>query len=146
VFEPSTEVIRKGNAGKPNEFGKMVKLQEAKNQMAIDFEVYDKRPDDSDLLVPAIEIHHPIFRRAPHLVAANAAFHPGKNEVGAKNQGCQTRLHSQPLHQKAANADASKGSAGSGTARNGGPDARAASAWPSGDKGSTVVDTKAKME
>jgi IS5 family transposase len=27
VFEPSTEVIRKGKAGKPNEFGKMVKLQ-----------------------------------------------------------------------------------------------------------------------
>jgi IS5 family transposase len=33
VFEPSTEVIRKGKAGKPNEFGKMVKLQEAENQM-----------------------------------------------------------------------------------------------------------------
>jgi transposase, IS5 family len=28
VFEPSTEVIRKGKAGKPNEFGKMVKLQD----------------------------------------------------------------------------------------------------------------------
>ena len=27
VFEPSTEVIRKGKAGKPNEFGKMVKLR-----------------------------------------------------------------------------------------------------------------------
>jgi hypothetical protein len=27
VFEPSTEIIRKGKAGKPNEFGKMVKLQ-----------------------------------------------------------------------------------------------------------------------
>jgi IS5 family transposase len=26
VFEPSTEVIRKGKAGKPNEFGKMIKL------------------------------------------------------------------------------------------------------------------------
>jgi hypothetical protein len=25
LFEPSTEVIRKGKAGKPNEFGKMVK-------------------------------------------------------------------------------------------------------------------------
>jgi IS5 family transposase len=26
LFEPATEVIRKGKAGKPNEFGKMVKL------------------------------------------------------------------------------------------------------------------------
>ncbi len=33
MFEPSTEITRKGKAGKPNEFGKMVKLQEAENQM-----------------------------------------------------------------------------------------------------------------
>jgi transposase, IS5 family len=32
LFEPSTEVIRKGKAGKPNEFGKMVKIQEAKTR------------------------------------------------------------------------------------------------------------------
>jgi IS5 family transposase len=29
LFQPSTEIIRKGKAGKPNEFGKMVKIQEA---------------------------------------------------------------------------------------------------------------------
>src|SRR5712664_2475311 len=32
VFEPSTEVIRKGKASKPTEFGKMVKVQEAENR------------------------------------------------------------------------------------------------------------------
>ncbi len=40
VFEPSTEVIRKGKAGKPNEFGKMIKLQEAENQIIVDYEIY----------------------------------------------------------------------------------------------------------
>jgi hypothetical protein len=44
LFEPSTEVIRKGKAGKPTEFGKLVKLQEAENQIVIDDEVYDRRP------------------------------------------------------------------------------------------------------
>jgi IS5 family transposase len=87
VFEPSTEVIRKGKAGKPNEFGKMVKLQEAENQIVIDFEVYDKRPNDSDLLVPAIEIHQATLCRTPHLVAADAAFYSGKNEATAKAKG-----------------------------------------------------------
>jgi transposase, IS5 family len=48
VFEPSAEVIRKGKAGKPNEFGKMVKLQEAENQIIVDFEVYASRPNDAD--------------------------------------------------------------------------------------------------
>ena len=46
LFEPSTEVIRKGKAGKPTEFGKMVKLQEAENQIVIGYEVYDQRPSD----------------------------------------------------------------------------------------------------
>ena len=87
VFEPSTEVIRKGKAGKPNEFGKMVKLQEAENQIVIDFEVYDKRPNDSDLLIPAIEIHQATLCRTPHLVAADAAFYSGKNEATAKAKG-----------------------------------------------------------
>ena len=87
VFEPSTEVIRKGKAGKPNEFGKMVKLQEAENQIVIDFAVYDKRPNDSDLLVPAIEIHQATLGRAPYLVAADAAFYSGKNEGTAKAKG-----------------------------------------------------------
>ena len=74
VFEPSTEIIRKGKAGKPNEFGKMVKLQEAERQIIIDYEVYDERPSDSDLLVPAIETHQKILGRTPRLVAAEAAL------------------------------------------------------------------------
>jgi transposase, IS5 family len=87
VFEPSTEIIRKGKAGKPNEFGKMVKLQEAENQIVIDFEVYDQRPNDATLLIPAIEIHEAKLGRTPHLVAADAAFYSGKNEAAAKAKG-----------------------------------------------------------
>jgi hypothetical protein len=39
------------------EFGKMVKLQEAENQIIINYEVYGRRPNDSDLLVLAIDTH-----------------------------------------------------------------------------------------
>jgi IS5 family transposase len=87
LFEPSTEIIRKGKAAKPNEFGKMIKLQEAENQIVIDYEVYDKRPNDADLLVPAIELHQAKLGRAPHLVAADAAFYSNKNEKAAKVRG-----------------------------------------------------------
>src|SRR5262249_47805986 len=44
VFEPSSEVIRRGKASKPTEFGKMVKIQEAENQIVTDYEVFEKRP------------------------------------------------------------------------------------------------------
>ena len=87
LFEPSTEVIRKGKAAKPNEFGKMVKLQEAENQIIIDYEVYDRRPNDADLLIPAIETHQAQLGRAPYLVAADAAFYSGKNEAAARAKG-----------------------------------------------------------
>jgi IS5 family transposase len=87
VFEPSTEIIRKGKAAKPNEFGKMVKLQEAENQIIIDYDVYERRPSDSDLLIPAIEIHQAMLGRTPRLVAADAAFYSDKNERGAKAKG-----------------------------------------------------------
>ena len=54
IFEPSTEIIRKGKAGKPNEFGKIVKVQEAENQIVTSYEVYDQRPSDRDLLIPCL--------------------------------------------------------------------------------------------
>ena len=55
LFEPHTEVIRKGKAAKPTEFGKMVKIQEAEGQIITHYEVYDQRPSDADLLIPALE-------------------------------------------------------------------------------------------
>ena len=87
LFEPSTEVIRKGKAAKPNEFGKMVKLQEAENQIVTNYEVYEKRPHDTNLLVPAIETHEAILGRTPRLVAADAGFYSAKNEAAAKAKG-----------------------------------------------------------
>jgi transposase, IS5 family len=87
LFEPSTEIIRKGKASKPNEFGKMVKLQEAEDQIVIDYEVYHRRPSDSDLLIAAIETHRAMLGRAPHMVAADAAFYSANNEAAAKARG-----------------------------------------------------------
>ncbi len=87
LFEPTTEVIRKGKAGKPTEFGKMVKLQEAENQIVIAYEVYDQRPSDSDILMAAIETHQARLGRTPRLVAADAGFYSAKNEAAAKAKG-----------------------------------------------------------
>jgi len=87
MFEPSTEVIRKGKASKPAEFGKMVKIQEAENQIVTSYEVYEQRPSDSALLIPAIESHEKQLGRVPRLVAADAAFHSASNEKAAHEKG-----------------------------------------------------------
>ena len=87
LFEPATEIIRKGKAGKPTEFGKMVKLQEAENQIVTDYEVYDRRPNDADLLIAAVETHQARLGRIPRLLAADAAFYSAKNEAAAIAKG-----------------------------------------------------------
>src|ERR1700674_3245383 len=87
LFEPATEIIRKGKTSKPTEFGKMVKLQEAENQIITAYEVYGRRPCDSDLLIDAIETHRARLGRTPRLVAADAAFYSADNEAAAKTNG-----------------------------------------------------------
>lgn len=87
LFEPATEVIRKGKAGKPTEFGNLIKLQEVENQIVIDYQVYDRRPSDSELLIPAIEVHCAKLGRAPRLVAADGGFYSAKNTAAARAMG-----------------------------------------------------------
>jgi IS5 family transposase len=87
LFEPTTEIIRKGKASKPTEFGKLVKIQEAERQIIIDYEVYAKRPHDSELLVPAIEVHQQRLGRVPDVVAADAGFYSAAAETTAKGMG-----------------------------------------------------------
>ena len=87
LFEPHTEVIRKGKAAKPTEFGKMVKIQEAEAQIVTHYEVYAERPWDSDLLLPALDVHRQLLGRKPYLVTADAAFFSHRNEIAAQARG-----------------------------------------------------------
>jgi len=87
LFEPQTEIIRKGKAGKPNEFGKLVEVQEAENQIITHYEVYEERPSDRHLLLPAVEAHRRKLGRVPGWVAADAGFYSRANEEGAQAMG-----------------------------------------------------------
>jgi len=51
------------------------------------YEVYDRRPSDSDLLIPALTVHEQQFGRAPRLVTADAGFFSIRNEAHAHARG-----------------------------------------------------------
>jgi transposase, IS5 family len=87
VFEPHTEIIRKGKASQPNEFGKLVKIQEAENQIVTHFEVFAERPADSTLLLSSIEVHRQRLGRIPRLVAADAGFYSRESEKAGQALG-----------------------------------------------------------
>ena len=89
VFAPETEVIRKGKAKKPNEFGKLVKIQEVENQLITHYEVLQQRPADSTLRIPAVKQHIEQFGCAPHAVAADPGFFSAANEAAAEEMGVQ---------------------------------------------------------
>jgi transposase, IS5 family len=89
LFEEHTEAIRKGKAAKPTEFGKLVKIQEAEHQIITDYEVFEKRPVDADLLLPSIETHEQLLGRVPRLVAADAGFFSSDNQRQAQAKGVE---------------------------------------------------------
>jgi IS5 family transposase len=127
IFETDTEIIRKGKASKPTEFGKMVKIQEAENQIITAYEVYDQRPNDKDLLIPAVEVHEQRLDRVPELVAGDAGFYSAQGETEAQEMGVK-RISILITPPKAPSAGATKSNAGSARAKSGEPAAREESA------------------
>ena len=87
IFEPHTEAIRKGKAGKPTEFGKLVTIQEAEHQIVTAFEVHAVRPADVALWTPALDRHRQIFARAPDLATGDKGFSSAANERAAEHRG-----------------------------------------------------------
>ena len=127
IFEPSAEIIRKGKAAKPTEFGKLVKLQEAENQIIVDYEVYTQRPHDADLLIPAIDMH------AAKLGACHAWSPLTLGSTRARTKPWQrpevsSGSASPTTAARVSAASVSRRSVGSATDSDGVPDARDASA------------------
>jgi IS5 family transposase len=87
LFEPHSEIIRKGKASKPTEFGKLVQLAEAENQIITHYEVFDDRPSDRVLLTEAVEEQQRRLGRTPHLVTADAGYYAQAHEQALHEMG-----------------------------------------------------------
>ena len=87
IFEPHTETIRKGKISKPNEFGKLITIQESEHQIITAYDVHAKRPADVTLWTAALDRHQTIFGRAPDLAAGDRGFSSATNEQAAMDRG-----------------------------------------------------------
>lgn len=87
LFEPHSEIIRKGKASKPTEFGKLVQVQETENQIITHYDVFDQRPSDRDLLSGAVETHERVLGRMPTLVTADAGYYSRAQEQAVEDKG-----------------------------------------------------------
>jgi len=50
LFETATQIFRKEKSSKPTEFGRLIKIQEAENQIITDYTVCDQRPGRFDIV------------------------------------------------------------------------------------------------
>jgi IS5 family transposase len=78
LFEPHTELIKRGRRQRPVEFGHKVLLCESAEKFITDYEVYEKQEADCDLTEPVIERHRKLFGRRPTILAADKGFCPAE--------------------------------------------------------------------
>jgi transposase, IS5 family len=87
LFEPHSEIIRKGKASKPTEFGKLVQVAEAENQIVTHYDVFEQRPSDRELLTAAVTEQQKRLGRVPRLVTADAGYYAQTHERAIEEMG-----------------------------------------------------------
>jgi transposase, IS5 family len=87
LFEPHTQVIRKGKAHKPNEFGRLVRLDEVENGIVSGYEVVPGNQADTESWRPALEHHQECFGKPPEMATADRGFFSAQNEREAEAMG-----------------------------------------------------------
>ena len=87
LFEPHTEVIRKGKAHKPNEFGRLVRIDEVENGIVSEYEVLAGNPADTNSFVPAVKHHRGCFGKSPERATGDRGFFSAQNEREAGEMG-----------------------------------------------------------
>jgi IS5 family transposase len=75
LFEPHTELLKRGKAGKDLEFGHMIQIQQVAEKFITDYEVYDRKPVEHALLRPALESHRALFGGDPSQLAADKGYY-----------------------------------------------------------------------
>ncbi len=87
LFESHTEVIRKGKAHKPNEFGRLVRVDKVENGIVSGYQVLAGNPDDTTAWMPALQQHQADFGRAPKMATGDRGFFSAQNEREAQALG-----------------------------------------------------------
>jgi IS5 family transposase len=96
IFEPHTQIIRKGKKHKPTDFGRTVKVQEAEGGVVTDIAIVDAH--DSALVESSIEAHQKHFGRAPSVLSADRGFYSTVNITRSAEMGVKHVVIPKPGH------------------------------------------------
>jgi len=81
LFEEHTELIVRGKAGKPIEFGHKILVAQTGEKYIHHYNVMKKRIEDKELLLPAIEAHKEMFGEYPHVLSTDKGFYESMEQL-----------------------------------------------------------------
>lgn len=96
IFEPHTDIIKRGKANKPTEFGHKVWLGEVEGGFIAHYDILDGNPADEEQWAPTLEHHVQQFGRPPWQASGDRGVHSGDNETDAEALGVKRVILPKP--------------------------------------------------
>ena len=81
IFEPHTELLKRGKAGKNLEFGHMIQIQQVGGKFITDYDVFAKRPVEYGLLDSVLKGHKKLFGHYPAELAADKGYYENMDAI-----------------------------------------------------------------
>jgi IS5 family transposase len=81
LFEEHTELLKRGKAGKPIEFGHKVLIAQTGEKFIHHYEVFPKREEDRELLEPTLKAHKQLFGTGPDVLATDKGFYENMKQI-----------------------------------------------------------------
>lgn len=81
IFEPETELLKRGKSGRPIEFGHMVLFAQTAEKFITDFDVYKKKPVEHTLVDGLLDRHTKLFGAVPKTLAADMGFYESVDKL-----------------------------------------------------------------
>jgi IS5 family transposase len=81
IFEDHTELLIRGKAGKPVEFGHMVQIEQVESKFVTGYAAFRRRPNEADLVEPALIRHVELFGHEPQSLAADKGYYRSMDEI-----------------------------------------------------------------
>lgn len=102
IFEPHTDIICRGKANKPVEFGHKVWLDEAEGCIVSDYRILEGNPSDKNQWQPSLDHHVELFGRPPYQASADRGVYSAANETHAEKIGVKRVILPRPGHKSEA--------------------------------------------
>jgi IS5 family transposase len=90
LFEEHTELIKRGKAGKPIEFGHKVLLAETGEKFIIHYETMPKQKADTELIKESLSIHAKVFGSGPAVLAGDKGFYESREQIRNLSKNIET--------------------------------------------------------